>query len=136
MAVATIVTGSDAWVAAQEASATCTSVGLDTARTWRFDTRGDRWQVTHWRGTLEKDAVRLTMPANARARWSRQAVAFTARTSNGGIDVSLTGSPASARLDIYVSYELEVNVDSSLTPAIDDLNTEGPIGVRCEIRGA
>ena len=44
-----------------------------------------------------------------------------------------TGTPAQARLDIYVSYELEVNVDASLTPAIDDLNTDGPIGVRCEI---
>ena len=32
-----------------------------------------------------------------------------------------------------MSYELEVNVDTSLTPAIDDLNTDGPIGVRCEI---
>ena len=38
-----------------------------------------------------------------------------------------------ARLDIYVSYELEVNVDTSLTPAIDELNTEGPIGVRCQV---
>lgn len=92
--------------------------------------------MTHWRGTLDKDAVRLAMPGNARARFSGQAVEFTARTSNGGIDVSLTGTPSSARLDIYVSYELEVNVDSSLTPAIDDLNTEGPVGVRCEIRDA
>ena len=56
-----------------------------------------------------------------------------ARTSNGGIDVALSGTPAQARLDIYVSYELEVNVDTSLTPAIDDLNTDGPIGVRCEV---
>ena len=62
-----------------------------------------------------------------------EAVSVKARTSNGGIDVDLTGTPAQARLDIYVSYELEVNVDASLTPAIDDLNTDGPIGVRCEI---
>jgi hypothetical protein len=109
---------------------------MDPPRHWRFDKRGDAWQVTHWRGAHDKDAVRLTMPSSASAVWSPQAVAFKARTSNGGIDVSLTGPPASARLDIYVSYELEVNVDSSLTPAIDELNTEGPLGVRCEIRGA
>ena len=45
----------------------------------------------------------------------------------------MSGRPADARLDIYVSYELEVNVDTSLTPAIDELNTEGPIGVRCQV---
>lgn len=117
-------------------SATCTSIGLDTPRHWRFDKRGDVWFVTHWRGARQKDAVRLAMPANARVGLSRQAVAFEARTSNGGIDVSLSGTPAAAQLDIYVSYELEVNVDSSLTPAIDELNTEGSIGVRCDVPDA
>ena len=78
--------------------------------------------------------MRLSLPANATraARRGRRST-ITARTSNGGIDVALGGTPAQARLDIYVSYELEVNVDTSLTPAIDDLNTEGRVGVICDV---
>ncbi len=114
-------------------SATCRSVGLDPERTWRFEKPGPAWQVTHWRGANQKDVVRLSLPATAIVRLSRDAVDVMARTSNGGIDIRLSGTPAQARLDIYVSYELEVNVDTSLTPVIDDLNTDGPVGVRCDV---
>ncbi len=98
---------------------------------------GPAWQVTHWRGATQKDAVRLVAPGQRRTcacratrSTSRHGPATAASTS------ALSGAPAQARLDIYVSYELEVNVDTSLTPAIDDLNTDGPIGVRCDVDGA
>ncbi len=113
--------------------ATCRSVGIAPERTWRFERVDERWQVVHWMGDLERNAVPLRLPPTASVRLSETEVTVKGRTSNGGIDVSLTGQPARATLDIYVSYELEVNVDTSLTPAIDDLNTDGPIGVRCEI---
>ena len=113
--------------------ATCRTVGLDTPRTWQFRRAGATWEVVHWRGTDIKQATRVALPASASVRLTRDEVSVKARTSNGGIDVTLTGAAAQARLDIYVSYELEVNVDASLTPAIDDLNTDGPIGVRCEV---
>ena len=62
-----------------------------------------------------KEATRVALPATASVQLTGEAVSVRARTSNGGIDVMLTGPPAQARLDIYVSYELEVNVDTSLT---------------------
>ena len=43
--------------------------------------------------------------------------------------MTLGGSPQAATLDAYVSYELEVNVDASLTPAIDEIDTDGPVVV-------
>ena len=130
-----MITGTGLWIAAimVAPSAVCTSIGLDPPRTWRFEQRGDTWQVVHWRGTEAPRAVKLAMPATARARFANDVVEFKARTSNGGIDIALTGAPDDARLDIYVSYELEVNVDTSLTPSIDELNTEGPVGVRCRV---
>jgi hypothetical protein len=82
-----------------------------------------------------KDATTVALPATASVQLTPATVSVKARTSNGGIDVALAGPPNEARLDMYVNYELEVNVDTSLTPAIDDLNTEGPIGVRCEVTG-
>ena len=80
-----------------------------------------------------KESARVALPASASVQLTGEALSVRARTSNGGIDVNLTGTPAQARLDIYVSYELEVNVDAALTPAIDDLNTDGPLAVRCEV---
>jgi hypothetical protein len=115
------------------AGATCRSAGLDPPRTWQFRRTGEAWEVVHWKGTAMNEAARVALPSTASVQLTSEEVRVRARTSNGGIDVNLTGRPAQARLDIYVSYELEVNVDASLTPAIDDLNTDGPIAVRCEI---
>ena len=112
--------------------ATCRSVGADPARTWRFEKPGARWQVSHWRGDEPTDVARVLLPASAEVAFTTDAVHVRGKTSNGGIDVTLEGTPQAARLDIYVSYELEVNVDTSLTPKIDDLNTEGLVAVRCE----
>lgn len=112
---------------------TCRSLGVDPERTWRIERSGTRWQVSHWRGDRKTDAAQVTLPAAADVRLSSTALHVRARTSNGGIDVTLKGTPASATLDIYVSYELEVNVDTSLTPRIDELNTDGPLAVRCEL---
>lgn len=120
-------------VAQPQPSATCVGVGIEPQRTWRIERRGAAWQIAHWRGADSTRAVRLALPPAAVVSLDARTVSVRARTSNGGIDVTLDGTPASARLDIYVSYELEVNVDSSLTPAIDDLNTEGPVGVRCGV---
>lgn len=119
---------------ADGAVATCRSVGVDPVRTWQFEKPGPRWQVSHWRGDEAKDIVRVLLPAAAEVRLSPTLVHVRGKTSNGGIDVTLEGPPESARLDVYVSYELEVNVDATLTPRIDDLNTEGPLGVRCVVR--
>lgn len=115
-------------------TATCRSVALDPVRTWRIERTGALWQVSHWRGPIVTDVARVSLPASADVRLSATALHVRAKTSNGGIDVTLAGTTASATLDVYVSYELEVNVDASLTPKIDDLNTEGPVGVRCEVQ--
>jgi len=113
--------------------ATCRSIGLEPTRTWRFEKDGATWRVTHWRGADLANAVSVALPGTATVLLARDAVRVKARSSNGGIDVALAGTPALARLDVYVSYELEVNVDASLTPAIDQLTTESPLGVRCEL---
>ncbi|WP_291988949.1 hypothetical protein [Luteitalea sp.] len=121
------------WLQPPTAVTTCRSVGLDPQRTWQFDRADDVWRVTHWTGATRTREARVSLPASAAVQLTTAVVSVKARTSNGGIDVSLAGTPARAQLDIYVSYELEVNVDTSLTPAIDDLNTDGPIGVTCDV---
>lgn len=58
------------------------------------------------------------------------------RTANGGIMIDLEARHGRTSLDVYVSYELEVNVDAGLSPSIDLLNTDGRLSnVRCEVAG-
>ena len=117
------------------ATVTCRGPDAGETRTWEFTRTEARWQLRHWRDGRTQEAVRLLLPASTNATLAPQ-LTLAGRTSNGGIDVALRGVATAAVLDVYVNYELEVNVDASLTPRIDELNTNGPTGVRCEITGA
>ncbi len=60
--------------------------------------------------------------------------ALSYQTANGGKIVDLRVTEESASLDVYVSYELEVNVEVDLAPEVDLLNTDGPItDLRCDV---
>lgn len=107
----------------------CTSIGLDPARRWTFEPTDDTWRVTHTLGETAR-TVTLVLP-RATATFTDEAITLRSRTANGGIDVTLNGTWTHATLDAYINYELEVNVDASLTPEIDDIATEAPTGVRC-----
>lgn len=108
----------------------CRSIALDPVRTWTFSSRAGTWRVTHQlQGRTRRASLML---AKASVTLTADAVSVRARTANGGIDLTLNGPWARATLDAYVSYELEVNVDASLTPDIDEIATESPTGVACE----
>lgn len=107
----------------------CRSIALDPVRTWTFSSRADTWRVTHQLQGRTRRAS-LVLP-KAAVRLTADAISVRSRTANGGIDLTLNGPWARATLDAYISYELEVNVDASLTPDIDEIATESPTGVAC-----
>lgn len=49
------------------------------------------------------------------------------RNANGGRQVDLDVAPGRARLDVYVDYGLDVNIEPDLDPDVDRMNTEGPL---------
>ena len=49
------------------------------------------------------------------------------RNANGGRHVDLDVSNAGSRIDVWVDYGLEVNIEPDLDPRVDRLNTEGPL---------
>jgi hypothetical protein len=112
------------------AAVVCRSLGLEPARMWTFEPVQDTWRVTHQAEGASRRAT-LVLP-NVQATFTADAVSLRSRTANGGIDVTLSGTPDKATLDAYVNYELEVNVDAALTPDMDDIDTDGPVGVSCE----
>jgi hypothetical protein len=58
---------------------------------------------------------------------------FSFRSANGGVIVEIDAAGARSAVDIFVSYELEVNVDVSLSPDIDVLNTHGRQAASCRL---
>lgn len=61
-------------------------------------------------------------------------VLLSYQTANGGKLVDFRVTPKSVYLDVYVSYELEVNVEVDLSPEVDLLNTEGPLtNLECHV---
>jgi hypothetical protein len=131
--IAVIAIAAGTLAAQNPAGIVCRSASPAAARTWRFERAGTRWVLVHARGG--ERPVRLALPQSTEYRVTASEIHLRSKTSNGGIDLTLRGSPQAATLDAYVSYELEVNVDASLTPAIDDISTDGPIAVRCDLSG-
>ena len=74
----------------------------------------------------KRPPLELPLPGAAPAVMA-QHVRLAYRSANGGVMVTLDSSGDAAVLDVYVNYELEVNVDASLTPEIDRLNTHGAV---------
>jgi len=73
------------------------------------------------------------------AKWIRLALAGAApviadgaasvryKNANGGRQVTLDVAKDHARLDVYVDHGLEVNIEPDLDPAVDRMNTNGPL---------
>ena len=56
------------------------------------------------------------------------------RNANGGRQVELDVAPGTARLDVYVDYGLDVNIDADLDPEVDRMNTDGPLtSLECQV---
>ena len=77
------------------------------------------------RSTKTRDQwVTLALPGAAPVL-NGERVRLSYKSANGGRIVEWTVAPGGNSLDVYVSYELEVNVDTTLAPEIDLLNTDG-----------
>ncbi len=85
-------------------------------RPWRLSYR-DREHPQWLRVTLENAAPDIGT-ATARLRY---------RNANGGRQVDLDVAPGRARLDVYVDYGLDVNIEPDLDPDVDRMNTDGPL---------
>ena len=49
------------------------------------------------------------------------------KNANGGRMVMLDVAPVHASLDVFVDHGLEVNIEPDLDPAVDRMNTSGPL---------
>jgi hypothetical protein len=110
--------------------ATCRATGDPQQRSWSLARRNGSWLVVFRSRALDRPSVELSLP-NAAPRISADTIRLAYKSANGGrtIDWSIANGPST--LDLYVNHGLEVNVERDLDPAVDLMNTEGPIAVTC-----
>lgn len=94
--------------------------------------KGPRWAIAMRPADRPGRWVPLTLPG-ARPVFGPGTAELTYRSGAGGIIVELRVSQSSSTLDVYVSYEVEVNVDAELSPAVDELNTHGVVEAACRV---
>jgi hypothetical protein len=94
---------------------------------WRLSMQ-DRESGAKW--------IRLALPGAA-PTISDGAASVRYKNANGGRQVTLDVSNDHARLDVYVDHGLEVNIEPDLDPAVDRMNTNGPLtAIDCTVAGA
>jgi hypothetical protein len=119
-----------AQVAAIDTVATCRAPGDPQQRTWSLARRNGAWLVIFQSPALDKPQVELRLPGvNPAITSDETRVSF--KSANGGRTVEWRITDGDSTLDLYVNHGLEVNVEADLDPAVDQMNTEGPISVQC-----
>ena len=96
------------------------------ASMWRLSMQ-DRESGAKW--------IRLALPGASPAI-SDGVASVRYKNANGGRQVSIDVASDHARLDVYVDHGLEVNIEPDLDPAVDRMNTNGPLtALDCTVTG-
>jgi hypothetical protein len=100
------------------------------ARVYRVIDRGasasPQWWLTMTAPSLGKRVVELPL-AEAQVDETRPgAIRLVNRSLNGGLTVVVQPEASAYRLDVFVNFELEVNVWRDLSPDVEVMNTDGP----------
>jgi len=121
-----------AQVATGQTVATCRVPNDPQQRVWSLERSGDTWRVGFSSKSLDKPRVELPLPS-ARPVGDSALLVLAYASANGGrrVDWKIDGDRST--LDLLVNHGLEVNVERDLDPAVDLMNTEGPIALNCSI---
>jgi len=94
---------------------------------WRLSLR-DRESGGKW--------IRLALPG-AVPTFDNGTAHLVFKNGNGGRQVNLDVSPNGARLDVFVDFGLDVNIEPDLDPDVDRMSTGGPVtALTCEVTSA
>jgi hypothetical protein len=110
--------------------ATCRAAGDPQQRTWSLARRNGEWLVIYMSRALDQPQVELRLPGETPSIAAGETrVSF--KSANGGRSVEWRIAGEQSTLDLYVNHGLEVNVEADLDPAVDHMNTDGALTVRC-----
>ena len=105
----------------------CAGTGPAAGREFVLDrAAADRpWRLSY-RDREHPQWIRVTLD-NAAPVIGERTATLKYRNANGGRQVELDAAPDRSRLDVYVDYGLDVNIEPDLDPEVDRMNTDGPL---------
>ncbi len=116
-----------------QAVATCRVPNDPDERVWSLERAApDRWLVAFSSKSLDKPRVELPL-ADAAPRVAEPRISLSFTSANGGRRIEWQITNGASSLDLLVNHGLEVNVERDLDPAVDSMNTDGPIALTCSI---
>lgn len=99
------------------------------ARVYHIVDRGShsqpRWWLTLRSRALGDRVIELPLP-DAQVHRSRDRVTISSASRNGGLAVEIGANADKPMVDVFVNFELEVNVWRDLSPDVEQMNTDGP----------
>jgi hypothetical protein len=108
----------------------CLPPGDAQERVFRLVDRGaghdPRWWLMLSSRPLGGRTVELPLPG-PRVELRPNLVSLSSASSNGGLMVTLEVGAGRSTLDVFVNYELEVNVWRDLSPDVEQMNTSGSL---------
>jgi hypothetical protein len=128
-----------AQVAAAETVATCRVPNDPQQRTWSLERQAapekglsPQWRVVFTSRSLDKPRVELPL-GHAQPIVTDSNMRLSFASANGGRRIEWTITNGASSLDLLVNHGLEVNIERDLDPAVDVMNTEGPLTLTCTI---
>jgi hypothetical protein len=131
-----------AQVAAAETVATCRVPNDPQQRVWSLERLPSSWRIAFSSKALDRPRVEL--PVTPRSDFSspkpqapgpkpQAPITFLSESANGGKRIEWKITNGASTLDLMVNHGLEINVERDLDPAVEFMNTDGPITVDCSI---
>jgi hypothetical protein len=123
--------------AAAQPVANCSTPNDPQGRQWTLERPATGapdapWRVIFRSRALDQRQTELRVPRTEPAM-TADSVTLTFTSANGGLNVDWRATTGASTIDIYVNFGLEVNVDADLDPAVEAMNTQGPIAVVCTL---
>jgi hypothetical protein len=127
-------------LAAEAPSVTCELTADPRGRVYVLD-RATGSATSVWRLSLRERAsgekwIRLALPG-AEPTFGNGTARLSFRNGNGGRQIALDVTPQGARLDVFVDFGLDVNIEPDLDPDVDRMSTGGPVtSLTCRVTPA
>ena len=116
-----------AQVVTAETVATCRVPNDPQQRVWTLERLPSAWRIAFRSRALDKPRVELPVPLPP----DGSARTLSYASANGGRRIDWKINNGASTLDLHVNHGLEVNIERDLDPAVELMNTDGPLAVVC-----
>lgn len=114
-----------------ETVATCRVPNDPQQRVWALERLPSSWRIAFSSKALDRPRVELPVMLPPHPTDSSSPITLVYASANGGKRIEWTITNGPSTLDLLINHGLEVNVERDLDPAVELMNTDGPLALVC-----